>query len=536
MKRRDFVKSGAIIGAGSVLAPHIVKGNLLYKKIDNDKILGEEDDSIVVILELFGGNDGLNTIIPFDQEDDYVNLRPTLSVSKDKATQFGSSDLWFNDALIRDIHKDGFLGLMDNGQLAVVQGIGYNYPNLSHFQSRDIWHSGITPNSEDDYPRLLEGWLGRYFSNKLENFPIEIPEHPMAIQIDGTVSMLLNSNKGYMGIAVDDPDTFFENGQGLASSLPKFPTPNTLYEEEFNYVHVIAQQSEDYAKAVKEAWDLGKSKVKVDYTSELAQKFKIISSLIAGGLKTKVYFVRLSNFDSHAKQADGDGFGQHWTLLQQVSSAITEFLDDAKQIGYADRVVGMTISEFGRRPFENGSSGTDHGGGSMQFVFAGNDKFINGGYYKEQGAPSLTDFDQYGNILKNYDFRRVYVDMLETWFKASKEETTAVFGEQITSLNILNPRDTSVSDSLVISGNVPFTITPNPTNQNTTISFELKSPDRVIIEIYSVLGQRLGILFNKDSMPGQYSVSLNRTLQSGSYLVNLRTTNRSFTQRLIVTK
>lgn len=536
MKRRDFVKSGVAIGAGSVIAPYILKGKSLYKTIDNNKILNDDDDSIIVILELFGGNDGLNTIIPFDQEDKYVNLRPTLAVPKDKATQFGSSDLWFNNALIRDIHKDGFLSLMDNGQLAVVQGIGYNYPNLSHFQSRDIWHSGITPVSEDDYPKLLEGWLGRYFASKLDNFPLEIPEHPLAIQIDGTVSMLLNSNKGFMGIALEDPESFYESGNGLASSLPKYQTPSRKYEDEFNYVHVIAQQSEDYAKAVKEAWDQGKDKIKVEYSNDLSQKFKIISALIAGGLKTKVYFVRLSNFDSHAKQADGDGFGQHWTLLQKMAGAISEFLDDAKQIGYAERVVGMTISEFGRRPFENGSSGTDHGGGSMQFVFAGSDKYINGGYYKEQGAPSLTDFDQYGNILKNYDFRRVYVDMLETWFKASKEETQAVFGEQITSLNILNPRATSVSDSLVISDNMPFTISPNPTIKDAAITFELKTADFVSIDLYSVLGSRISKIYQGNTNPGRYSISIRENLAPGSYLVNLRTKNRSYTQRFIVIK
>ncbi len=536
MKRRDFVKTGAMIGAGTILAPHILKGNKLYKSIDNDKLLNSEDDSIIVILELFGGNDGLNTVIPFDQEDEYFKLRPTLGLSKDKATQFGSSDLWFNNALIKDIHKDGFINLMDNGQLAVVQGIGYNYPNLSHFQSRDIWHSGITPKNEDDFPKLLEGWLGRYFASKLDNFPLEIPEHPLAIQVDGTVSMLLNSNKGFMGIAVNDPDKFFENGGELSSALPKFQNPQSKYEDEFNYVHVIAQQSEDYAKAVKEAWDIGKSKIKVDYTSDLSQKFKIISALIAGGLKTKVYYVRLSNFDSHAKQADGDGYGQHWTLLQQVASSISEFLDDAKQIGYAERVVGMTMSEFGRRPFENGSSGTDHGGGSMQFVFAGSDKYINGGYYKEQGAPSLTDFDDYGNILKNYDFRRVYVDFLETWFKASKEETTAVFGEQMTSLNILNPRATSVSDSLVISNNLPFTILPNPTDRDAHVQFELKSADNVQIDLYSILGNKITTLYSAFTSAGFYSIPLNANLSNGSYMVNIRTKNRSYTQRLIVKK
>ncbi len=536
MKRRDFVKTGAMVGAGSMLAPYILKGKPLYKKVDNNKVLSDDDDSIIVILELFGGNDGLNTIIPFDQEDEYNQLRPTLGISKDKATQFGSSDLWFNNALITDIHKDGFINLMDNGQLAVVQGIGYNYPNLSHFQSRDIWHSGITPKNEDDFPKLLEGWLGRYFASQLDNFPLEIPEHPLAIQVDGTVSMLLNSNKGFMGIAVDDPDKFFENGANLASSLPKFENPATKYEDEFNYVHVIAQQSEDYAKAVKEAWDAGKSQIKVDYSSGLAQQFRTISALIAGGLKTKVYYVRLSNFDSHAKQADGDGYGQHWTLLQQVSSAISEFLDDAKQIGYAERVVGMTMSEFGRRPFENGSSGTDHGGGSMQFVFAGSDKYINGGYYKEQGAPSLTDFDEYGNILKNYDFRRVYVDFLETWFKASKEETTAVFGEEMTSLNILNPRSTSVSDSLVINQNIPFTISPNPTRANATIQFELKSADKVQIDIYSILGGKIGTLYKAYTSAGIYSIPVSQNLSTGSYMINLRTKNRSYTQRLIIAK
>jgi hypothetical protein len=128
------------------------------------------------------------------------------------------------------------------------------------------------------------------------------------------------------------------------------------------------------------------------------------------------------------------------------------------------------------------------------------------------------------------------VDMLETWFKASKEETQAVFGEQITSLNILNPRATSVSDSLVISDNMPFTISPNPTIKDAAITFELKTADFVSIDLYSVLGSRISKIYQGNTNPGRYSISIGENLAPGSYLVNLRTKNRSYTQRFIVIK
>ncbi|MFW6276396.1 MAG: DUF1501 domain-containing protein, partial [Bacteroidota bacterium] len=454
MKRRDFIKNSAITAAAISAAPAILKSKPVFKTEKNDKLLGIDSDKIMIILEMFGGNDGINTIIPYSQEDTYMDLRPTLNIPKDIAVRFQSSDIYMNPALVTDVHNGGMMRLLENGQLAIIEGIGYNDPNLSHFRSRDIWQSGI--NSSDPNVRLLEGWLGRYFAEQLTEYPEVIPEHPIAVQIGGTISMILKSAKGHMGIALNDPDVFYELGEGLTPEDSKFTAPvNNKYEKEYNFVHVIAEQSDKYSQAVKEAYDKGvqlrANQSNVNYSEGLPEKFRVISSLIAGGLKSNVYFVRLANFDSHAQQMNADYTGAHPTLLNQAAKAISEFLDDAGQLGFADKVAGMTISEFGRRAYDNGSRGSDHGAASMQFVFAGNDENVNGGYLRETGKPDLEDLDPLGNIKHQYDFRRTYVDFLERWFGTEPSLTETVFGEKLAPIEVL-PVISSVGDELGFIG------------------------------------------------------------------------------------
>ena len=187
MKRRTLLKAGALAGAAAsfrsipLFAQNPI-GALGLNAIDNDAIL--------IIIQMFGGNDGLNTIIPVD-DPKYVQIRPNISVKKDnpdaskRPVRILSSDMYFHPALVNGVHKNGFLGLMDAGRLAVIQGTGYENPNLSHFRSTDIWLSGL--NSSDPAIRLNEGWIGRMFEKNYPEFPIVIPEHPLCLQLGGTL-------------------------------------------------------------------------------------------------------------------------------------------------------------------------------------------------------------------------------------------------------------------------------------------------------------------------------------------------------------
>ncbi len=484
MNRRNFIINTSAVSAGTMFAPYILKSTPKIETIPNEKLLNLDDDSIMIIIEMFGGNDGLNTVLPIEYEDEYMKIRPSLNIPKENATRIGTSDIYINAAMSENIHNSGFLGLLSSGRMAMVNGIGYDNPTLSHFRSRDIWHTGI--NSSDPNEKLLEGWLGKFFASKLTDFPNQIPEHPIAIAIGGTVPLLFKSKIGDMGIALTDPDSFFNLGKGLTPKDSRFASPEkSNYEKEYNFIDTIAAQSETYSQAVYSAYQIGKDKSKVSYSSGLSQRLRIISALISGGLKTKVYYVNLSNFDSHAQQMQADYKGGHANLLGQVAAAISEFVDDSVKQGFADRVAGMTISEFGRRAYDNGSRGTDHGAASLQFVFSASDNNINANYYRMEGHPDLFDLDEYGNIKADYDFRRTYSDFLQTWFGAELSDIKSIFGNEFLPFGILKKRSTGVDEINKIVESNGITLFPNPSKSSINLSFSILRPATLNLSIFS---------------------------------------------------
>lgn len=532
MERRKFLQNSSAVAVGALAAPYIMKGERLFDVKPMEKLLSAADDNILIILEMFGGNDGLNTILPYHQEEEYMKLRPQLNIPPDFAYQYGSSNLYMHYGLVDDVVNNGLLGLMDQGRLAIVQGVGYPEPNLSHFRSQEIWLSGIV--DSDPKVKLLEGWLGRYFAHKLPNFPEVVPDHPLAVQLGSNLSLLFKSNKGHTGIALGKPDDFFNLGQGLTPKMGLYPQPiSSFHQKEFNFVHAIAKQSELYANAIKDAYDSGISKIKVEYSGTLGEQMRTISALIAGGLKSKVYYVNISNFDSHAQQANADYKGQHYLLMNSVAKAISEFLEDARQIGYAERVVGMTISEFGRRAYENASRGTDHGAASMQFVFGGSDDFINGGYYAEPGKPDLFDLDQFGNVKRDYDFQRIYADFLQNWFGATNEDISTIFGNYYLPIGLINQRQSSIDKCIVSNGEGYLRVYPNPATTNSNISFELRGSARIDLSIFSISGTKAISVCNGLYDAGQYNYKVD-IAEKGAYLAVLTVNGQKFVEKLIV--
>lgn len=531
MKRRTFLHTAAATVAATAIAPSILKAKKVLKFVPNAKIQGLEGDNITIIIEMFGGNDGLNTIVPA-YNDLYYTLRPRLAYPTQNLHRFQTTDVYFAPSIVENVHNGGMLQLMETGRLAIIEGIGYDNPNLSHFRSEDIHLSGI--NSSDSSVPLLEGWLGRYFQRLLPNYPLEVPAHPLAVQIDNSLSLLFKTQVGDFAIALTDPDSFYQLGAGL-NPLPDIPlkTGSTSFDNEFNFVHVIAQQSEMYSQAVKAAYDAGKDKVKVNYSEGLSQKLKLISALIAGGLQSKVYYVKLSNFDSHAQQMNADFTGGHPTLIGQVASSICEFLDDAVQQGWAERVAGFTISEFGRRAYDNASRGTDHGAASMQFVFGGHSDYINGGYYGQK--PDLANLDVNGNVNYQFDFRRTNADFLLNWLGASNEDINAVFGEPFVPVGVLNPRTSSVNDKPSIVESVSVNVYPNPSNGINTVSFTMKHAGNVDVSVFNSKGQHVISVYKGFLDEGKHEFTINLQ-NSGAYILSINAEQKRFIRNFTIIK
>lgn len=526
MKRRTLLKAGALAGAAASFGSIPI---FAQNPIGALGAAGIDNDAILIIIQMFGGNDGLNTIIPAD-DPEYIKIRPNISVRADnpitsrRPKKILNSDVYFHPALVDGVHRNGFLGLIEEGRLAVIQGTGYENPNLSHFRSTDIWLSGLNDSSGET--RLNEGWIGRLFENNYPDFPIVMPDHPLCLQLGGSLSMLLQSDKGDMGLAIGDVDKFVKEG----STGSDFPLMNgtTPYDNEYNYIRSIAKKGDIYNKVIEEAWAKGTNAPGIDYAisngakGSLVRQMGIISKLISGGLKTKVYLAQIGGFDTHVQQQDMNNNGQHPALLNQLANAISMFMDDAVKQGFANRVVGLTVSEFGRRPYENGSNGTDHGTTSVQFAFGTR---VQANVF---GAnPDFSDLDNNGDLAfdlnRNIDYRRLYSEIIQTWFGGSAEDSKSILNERVVPLPYLQSPISSLNDPIIAYGNNGIRYSENFNVSNSgNIHVEIKKDCHIQIRLYNSLGTYSGDLFNGYIQAGKHVIPVDVSqFTSGMYICEL---------------
>jgi len=266
----------------------------------------------------------------------------------------------------------------------------------------------------------------------------------------------------------------------------------------------------------------------VEYDGGFPQQLRLVARLISGGLKTKVYLVYLSSFDTHVQQQDEPGSGAHPALLRALSTGIAQFMDDLVQQGIADNVIGMTISEFGRRPYENNSRGTDHGAASVQLVFGTN---VRGGVYGNN--PDLENLNENGDLVYQYDYRRVYAEILQTWFGGTPEDVEAVLQQRILPLSILNP-PTSLQLDTTVASVQQLRVLPQPSNGPFTVELHLRHPATVDIAIYSVLGRYVTTVAHA-ALPAGIHRFQGFLQHSGEYICVCRLNNqRNLTKTIII--
>lgn len=358
---------------------------------------------IVVIIQLSGGNDGLNTIIPV-RNDIYYKARPKLSIGRDEA-------LTLNDETGLNPQLGFFKELYDNGELAILNGVGYPNPDRSHFRSMDIWHT-----ASDSRTYLNSGWLGRYLDAQCTGCP-----HPTQIlELDDLLSLALKGEK-YNGIAAKNPRQLFATGsQGY---LQKMVEHHHDHEPVADYLYkTLADtlQSADYL--FKES--RRKPSTATYPNTELAKSLQTIASLSFSEMNTRVYYVSLGSFDTHVNQEF-----QQKRLFTELNDAVSAFVKDMKANGRFNDLLLFTFSEFGRRVNQNASGGTDHGTANNMF-------FVSGGL-KQKGLvnplPDLANLDN--NDLKySTDFRQVYQMVLNNWLNT---DASGILGEKFAGLGIV---------------------------------------------------------------------------------------------------
>jgi uncharacterized protein (DUF1501 family) len=400
MKRREFITRSAFTAAGSLLVPQFLKA--FEQNSLNKPILGNKK---LVIVQLSGGNDGLNTVVPF-RNDIYYRERPSIAIAADKVLKI-NDEIGFNPAL------EKLKSLYDSGLVTVVNNVGYPNPDRSHFRSMDIWQTG---SSADQY--LSSGWLGRYLDAHCAGQAC--PPHA-ALEIDDTLSLALKGQK-VNGLALQNPEKLYNQTQSALVRQMAENQPATDHENVAYLYKTLAQTTSSAA------YVYGKSKVyqsRLMYpSSELGKSLKTIAELITSGVDTQVYYVSLSGFDTHIRQND-----QQDRLLRQYADAMSVFVNDLKANNQLDDTLVLTFSEFGRRVKQNASNGTDHG--------TANNVFLIGGPARTRSvlsqAPDLTNLDN-SDLKFQIDFRQIYATLLDNWLKANSE---AILGQQFSKLNLV---------------------------------------------------------------------------------------------------
>lgn len=377
MNRRNFIKTSSL-ASGYFMLPGFLK------PLENSITTASQKN--LVVIQFSGGNDWLNTIVPFNN-DLYLKNRPRIGLKADKVTVL-NKDLAMNNSLLPI--KEFF----DNGELSIVNNVGYPNPNRSHFRSMDIWHTASNSNEI-----LQTGWLGRYLDSSCK-FSYE------AIEVDNYLSLALKG-KNLNGLAVKNINQLYkELKTPYFNDLVAATNLNDLNEDNQGYLYKTLIETESSVEYVYE-----KNKVVTNVATypntQLGNQLKNFANFISSGIATKVYYVSLSGFDTHVGQV-----GKQSKLLEQYAEAIVAFIKNLKELNKWDDTLIFTFSEFGRRVEENASLGTDHGTAGNVLLF--------GKTLKNKGivnpAPDLLNLEN-GDLKYSIDFRSIYKDILQNWLQ-----------------------------------------------------------------------------------------------------------------------
>ena len=350
------------------------------------------NDRILVVFELSGGNDGLNTVVPYSN-DAYYRLRPKIGIKPDQLLKL--DDGWgLNPGLL------GFQRLWGDGQLAIMHGCGYERPSFSHFTSMAYWHTAA-PNSGNEF-----GWYGRVADAMAPE-----PRSNFLINIDTSQSLAVKS-RVHTPVVFNDPERFKRNALPQEKAILDYVESQASDNAALDYLNLVARGAREASALVRQAW--------ADYDSPidygvLPSQFRKVAACISAGLPAQLYYIAFPNnaFDTHVQQPD-----LHQRLLSYTGDAVHGFIRDMERIGLGKRVTVLMFSEFGRRAPENSNLGTDHGAANLMLL-AGQP--VRGGHYGEPS--SLVELDEGDNLIYTTDFRRVYATAIDGWLKVGAADT-----------------------------------------------------------------------------------------------------------------
>ncbi len=563
MKRRNFLKKLPV----AVSIPFTIGGIPLNVMADNplSKLAGQStNDRVMIILQMHGGNDGLNTLIPVTDYAQYYSRRANIAIpAKDSVRKYVEVDSTLASDARVGFHPDmqAMKGLYDQGRLGIIQGVSYKNNNGSHFRGRDISFMG---GGSDDY--YNSGWIGRYLQQEYapETYPADFPnpdmEDPLALEMGSDVSLIFHQDGNIpTSISINDPVGFYNLVNELEGfddvnidprGKPPVALENSPYGKELDWILSLEDKSEDYAERLYNVYLAGREST-VSYPesypfnapsgskiNRLAPQLKLIARLLDGGCKTKVFLVKIGGFDTHASQVESydPTMGVHAALMYHVSSAMKAFQEDLRAKGLEDRVLSLTTSEFGRRIHSNGSYGTDHGTGGPVFVF---------GKGVKPGVNGIVPDLSKNNVEMQFDYRQVYANLLKDWMLVdeAKINNDIFFGNFINGTvdgvtyqplplasQIITDTDGFISSRFALED-----CYPNPAKDKTTIHFRINTTAQVGVKLMDIQGKELQTLIDATFEPGEHRVEVSLdSFPSGTYLYQMKSGFLKETKKIIL--
>ncbi len=539
--RRSFLQALGIAGSGSMmLGSHMLTASAPSPL--TAAIANAESDNILILIRLSGGNDGLSTVIPIQQYDVYANARPNIYIPESKVLK-----------LTDDFGIPSYMGALEamwgEGQFKAVHGVGYENQSLSHFTGSDIYAN--TDLTTTGFSGLNTGWMGRYFENIYPDYLINPPASPAAIQIGQFGNLVFQGEETNYAFVTSNIDQLEEIAEtGVQYSLDPALFNECMYGDQLRFLRGVANTTYEYAGLIHEAYMRGQNQVEYQ-DNGFARQLALLARLIKGNLGTKVYMISMGGFDTHGNQPLA-----HERLMSNLSIAVNNFYDDLAFTQQDDKVLSMTFSEFGRRIFENGSNGTDHGKAAPTLFFGSG---LNGSAFVGD-HPSLENPNGRGNLEYTMDFRDLYATVLAEWmcvpiplveqhlldhpynpvnlgFNCSGVEfpDIAYSDEPFTPPTPDDPNSEDPSDELLNAiVHKPF----YPNDQSPHIYLEMPFSAHVDIQLYNILGQNVGTIYNEMMFEGSVEINIRERmpmhLSTGKYIYRIQVQDRKMSKSVMV--
>jgi len=520
MKRSAFLR----YSAASLAIPFMFRGQMLNVFASHPalKLLGSlNPDRKLVLLQMDGGYDGLNILIPISQYDNLYNARPNILIAENEIIKLTDET---------GVHPSmaAAAAMYSIGKIQFIQGAGYPNPNLSHFRSKDIVLS-----ASDAQTVISSGWLGRLFDSYYPGFPQGYPNvnspHPIALAIGSTSAPSCQGGANNFSTVLQKLSLEYNAGENPSSS------PDTPFGKEMVYISEMMKQTDVYLDAISGASASGKNLSALypaSGTNTLADQLKIVASLINGGLQTQFYIVNLGGWDTHSGQvtsASDKLTGKQPELMQKLSTAIAAFQDDLRLMNKEKDVLGLVYTEFGRRIKSNSSNGTDHGTAWPAMLFGSEVKAGITGVNPTIGTNVTKD----DNLPMQFDFKSIYASVFSQWFGVPAAETSGILGGNFPQIPILkspsslNPKNTDETS---------VRIYPNPAK--TSVTLEMKTiKGRLEVVLMSVKGDQISLLYKGNAT--EESIRMNFELPGvapGIYSIAVRNNSYKTVRQIVIMK